>query len=80
MDFEETWAIPYEPFVSGDEVGVVKGFDDLEDIGAETSSIDPKGAAEPSVLKSNLECMVIDVFIHIKVVKVVKGGFGGSFS
>ena len=28
VDFEETWAIPYEAFVSWDEVGVVAGVEE----------------------------------------------------
>ena len=36
------------------------------DIGAETSSIDPKVTAELHVLKGNLECMMINVFVDIE--------------
>ena len=36
------------------------------DIGAETSSIDPKVTAELHVLKGNLECVMINVFVDIE--------------
>jgi hypothetical protein len=60
------------PLWIGYKMGLIRRRVGDENIDAETSSIDPKVAAEPSVLKGNLECMVINVFVDIEPSECIK--------